>query len=165
MKKYLNFIFYAIIFGLLATKIPTIYKNYSAQNKPAPMASLKRLSGEEIAFPIPGQKTIVVFWATWCGPCKVELSRLNQMMARGEIKSNQLLAVSIQESAATVNSYLDKNPFQFLVALDESGQIAEKYNVQGTPTIAFLDESGKVDWITTGLSPTLEFRVKNFLKN
>ncbi len=165
MKKILNIAFYLIMAALVLTKIPGIYKNFSAQNKPAPVASLKRLSGEEIAFPVPGQKTVVVFWATWCGPCKIELSRLNQMMARGEIKSNQLLAVSIQESAATVNAFLEKNPFQFLIALDESGQIAETYSVQGTPTIAFLDEDGKVDWITTGLSPTLEFRVRSFLNN
>ena len=165
MKKYLNILFYGIIALFLMTKIPGMYKNFSAQNKPAPIATLKRLSGEEIGFPIPNQKTIVVFWATWCGPCKVELNRLNQMMAEGKIKSNQLLAVSIQESAETVTAFLEKNPYQFLIALDESGLIAEKYNVQGTPTIAFLDESGNVDWLTTGLSPTLGLRVQNFLKN
>lgn len=165
MKKYLNILFYGIITLLLMTKIPGIYKNFSAQNKLAPVATLKRLSGEEIGFPIPNQKTIVVFWATWCGPCKIELNRLNQMMADGAIKSNQLLAVSIQESAETVNTFLEKNPYQFLIALDQSGLVAEKYNVQGTPTVVFLDENGKVDWITTGLSPTLGLRVKNFLTN
>lgn len=165
MKKYLNILFYGIIALLLVTKIPGIYKNFSAQNKPAPVATLKRLSGEEIGFPIPNQKSIVVFWATWCGPCKVELNRLNQMMNEGKIKSTQLLAVSIQESAETVNAFLEKNPFQFSIALDESGLVAEKYNVQGTPTVVFLDENGKVDWITTGLSPTLGLRVQSFLKN
>ncbi len=165
MKKYLNILFYSIVAVLLFFKIPGIYKNFAAQKKPAPIATLKRLSGEEIGFPSPDQKIIVVFWATWCGPCKVELSRLNQLMAEGLIKSNQLLAVNIQESAETVNGFLEKNPYQFLIAIDESGLVAEKYNVQGTPTIVFLDENGKVDWMTTGLSPTLGLRVKNFLKN
>lgn len=165
MKKYLNILFYGFIALLLLTKIPGIYKNFSAQNKPAPITTLKRLSGEEIGFPIPNQKLIIVFWATWCGPCKVELNRLNQMMTEGLIKSNQLIAVSIQESPETVNIFLEKNPFKFTIALDETGLVAEKYNVQGTPTIVFLDEAGNVNWLTTGLSPTLGLRVQNFLKN
>jgi cytochrome c biogenesis protein CcmG/thiol:disulfide interchange protein DsbE len=165
MKKIFNILFYTVIALLLITKVPGIYENFKKQNHPAPLANLKRLSGEEISFPVPNQKMIVVFWATWCGPCKVELNRLNKMMAQGKIKSNQLLAISIQESKETVQDFLLKNPFQFLIALDESGQVAQMYNVRGTPTIVFLDEASNVNWITTGLSPALELRVQNFLKN
>ena len=165
MKKIFN-VFIYIVFGyIVISKAPAIYKNFQMQNTIAKPASLKRLSGEEITFPVPNQKMVVVFWATWCAPCKVELNRLNTMMAKGEIKSNELIAISIQESAETVNQFLQKNPLQFLIALDESGKISETYKVSGTPTIVFLDKEQKIDWLTTGLSPTLEFRVKEFLKN
>ncbi len=163
MKKIFNILFYVVITAVLVFKAPAIYENFKRQNQPAPQASIKRLSGEEIAFPVPHQKMIVVFWATWCGPCKIELNRLNDMMASGKIKSNQLLAINIEESAQTVNTFLEKNPLQFLIALDESGQVSKKYNVTGTPTVVFIDAEEKINWITTGLSPTLEYRIKEFL--
>ena len=165
MKKYFNILFYIVIVFLILTKIPGIYKNFRLQDQAAPNVSLKRLSGEEISFPVQNQKMIVIFWATWCGPCKIELNRFNQMMARGEIQSNEILAVNIQETKETVNTFLENNPLQFLIALDETGEISKNYNVTGTPTVLFLDQHSKVNWITTGLSPTLEFRVKKFLKN
>lgn len=165
MKKVLNIIFYVVIFALVILKAPSVYKNFQMQNTLAQPTSLKRLSGEEITFPVPNQKMVVVFWATWCGPCKVELNRLNTMMAKGEIKSNEMIAINIQETKEQVNSFLKTNPLQFLIALDESGKISESYNVSGTPTVVFLDQDSKINWLTTGLSPTLEYRVKDFLKN
>lgn len=45
----------------------------------------------------------------------------------------------------------------------ESGQVSKKYNVTGTPTVVFIDAEEKINWITTGLSPTLEYRIKEFL--
>lgn len=165
VSQVVNVIFFVILIYLVSTKIPTIWNNFSLENKVAPLTEVKRLSGETIAFPIPGKKMIVVFWATWCGPCKVELGRLNKMMALGEIKNDQLLAISIQESAETVLQFLKENPFQFLIGLDESGKLAANYNVSGTPTILFIDEQTKVAWATSGVSPRLESRVKEFLKN
>ncbi len=164
MKKILNFSLYAILLYILITKIPGIYKNYKLQNTTTVPSSLKRLSGEEITFPIPDQKVIVVFWATWCGPCKIELNRLNLLVGKNVIKSNELIAINIQESAETVNQFLSENPLQFLIALDQTGKIAETYNVSGTPTVIFFDNM-KIEWMTTGLSPTLEYRVSQFLKN
>jgi len=165
MKKILNIILYVFIFALIAVKLPGIYKNFQMQNSVAQLTSLKRLSGEEITFPVPNQKMIAVFWATWCSPCKTELNRLNKMLANGEIKSNELIAINMQETKEQVNLFLESNPWQFLIALDESGKISESYQVTGTPTVIFLDKASKINWITTGLSPLLEFRVKDFLKN
>lgn len=164
MKKIFNVLFYVIVASVLILKAPGIYENFKRQNQPAPQVMIKRLSGEQLTFPIPNQKMIVVFWATWCPPCKVELNRFNDMMAKGLIKSNELLAINIEESANVVNEFLNKNPLQFLIALDESGEISKKYNVTGTPTVVFLDADGKINWITSGLSPTLEYRVTEFLK-
>jgi thiol-disulfide isomerase/thioredoxin len=164
MKIFSNILFYVVIVVLVGYKAPGIFDNFKKQNQPAPVATIKTISGAEITFPIPNQKMIVVFWATWCGPCKIELNRLNDMMANGLIKSNQLLAISVQESAETVNAFLNQNPLQFMVALDESGEASNQYNVTGTPTIVFLDDQGKINWATSGLSPTLEYRVTEFLK-
>ena len=164
-KKFFDYIFIAIIGYLVVTKAPHWFSNINLQSKPAPQALVKRVSGEQIEFPVLGQKMIVVFWATWCGPCKVELNRMNKLMSKGVIKNNELLAISIQENQKTVVDFLNQNNYQFLVALDESGLVAEKYHVSGTPTVVFISDAGQIDWITTGLSPSLEFRIKKFLSH
>lgn len=163
MKKYFNILFYAVLIYLIASKIPIWWQHYNMQTQKGPENQIQRLSGENITIPQPGQKTILVFWATWCGPCQVELSRLNKMMANGIIRNNELIAVNMQEDPKTISDYLDKNAYQFIVALDPQGLLAEQFKVQGTPTIIFIDETGIIQWITMGLSPTLELRVNNFL--
>lgn len=162
MKSVFNIIFYLIIIVLFIKKIPGIYENYKSQNQFAPSVSVRHLSGEEISVPVAHQKTVVVFWATWCGPCQVELKRLNQMILDHKIKANQVLAISVQESKETVDAFLKNNKFEFLIALDESGQASEAYHVRGTPTVVFINEDSKIAWMTTGLSPSLEFRVQHF---
>ena len=168
LKKYFaktfNIAFYGLVAILLFLKAPGFFQNFSLQKTQPAAQSLKRLSGEEIAFPIPEKKMVVIFWASWCGPCKLEMDRLNQMMSLGEIKSSELLAINMQEPKQTVVSFLEKHSYQFLVALDEFGVVANSYKVSGTPTVVFLDEKSQINWITTGLSPLLEFRVRNFLR-
>lgn len=165
MKKTVSIIFYAIVAVALFLKAPTVFEKFKMQGQPAPFVTVKRLSGDLIDFPVPDQKMIVIFWATWCGPCKVELNRLDKLMANGIIKSNELIAINSGETAAVVSEFLVKNPWQFKVALDESGEIAKKFKVSGTPTVVFLDVKGQVEWITTGLSPSLNFRINRFLQD
>lgn len=165
IKKIFNALFYILIIFLIITKIPGIYQRFQMQSERSPQATVVRLSGESLTFPIPNTKSILVFWATWCGPCSIELKRLNSMISKGLISPSQLIAVNIQEDPTTVTKYIDEHQFQFLVAIDTNGSLSDLYKVKGTPTIVFVDQHGKVNWMTEGLSPSLELRVKNFLEN
>ncbi len=156
---------YILIVLFIFFKIPEIYKNFKLQNTISKTTSLRRLSGEEISFPIENQKMIIVFWDSDCETCKIELNRFNKLMAQGQIKSNELLAINMSESQEIVNNFLNKNSYQFLIALDESGSAANSFEVTQTPTVIFLDEKAKIHWMTSGISPTLENRVNQFLKN
>lgn len=53
--------------------------------------------------------------------------------------------------------------YLFNIALDTNGDIASLYQVLATPTILFIDEKQTIDWMTAGLSPTLEYRITKFL--
>jgi len=165
MKKTLNIIFWIFIVYVIGSKIPGIYNHFQQQNAVAPEFTVERVSGEFISFPQIGKKVVLIFWATWCGPCKVEMNRLNEMMSQGKIRSDQLFAINMQESKEDIIKFLNENSYQFLMGMDPNGEIAKKFKVEGTPTIVFLDERGYVDWITTGLSPLLKLRVQRFLQN
>lgn len=163
-RNAVNILFGCILLFVAAQRVPSVVKMYEAEGKSAQSALAFDLSGQSISIPLP-TKHILVFWATWCGPCGVELGRINKMIVNGEIASESVLAVSIAEDPKLVSSFVKEKKYLFKVAVDQSGQAAGLYRVSGTPTILFIGSDRKVNWMTTGLSPSLEFRIRSFLKN
>lgn len=149
---------------LALTRLPGVVEMYKLEGEVPPTAQVQDLAtGASITLPFT-EKKVLVFWATWCGPCKVELARINKLIENGDIPAESVIAVSVKENAQVVADFVKQNNYLFKVALDESGHAAELYQVAATPTIYFIDESGKTEWVTMGLSPSLEIRLKAFLK-
>src|SRR5690606_19094484 len=100
-------------------------------------------------------KQLLVFWATWCGPCKVELARINRLVKDGEIKATDVIAISSLEEINLVDAHVKENDYRFTVAIDPTGEAARQYKISGTPTLIFVDETGTIKWMTMGVSPSL----------
>lgn len=162
-KQTINIVFAFILSYVAAQRIPSILEMYNTEGKLAQSATVKELNNQLIVIPLK-KKHIIVFWATWCGPCKVELGRINKMILNREIDAGLVLAVSVAEDSELVKSVVTDHGYLFKVAIDQTGKAAELYKVSGTPTLLFLDNDQKIQWMTTGLSPSLEFRIRSFLK-
>lgn len=137
---------------------------YETEGSTAKQALVTDLNDQSITLPLP-TKHLLVFWATWCAPCKVELSRINRMVLNGEVSPESVLAVSIAEDPKIVSSFAKEQQYQFRIAVDQTGRAAKLYKVSGTPTIIFINQDQKVEWMTTGLSLSLEIRILSFFKN
>lgn len=105
-----------------------------------------------------------MFWATWCGPCKVELERFNRLVSEGVLKYGDLIAISSEEDLNLVKAVVQTRGYNFEVLLDTTGEVARRLQVAMTPTVFFIDESGRIDWVSAGVSPTLEWRVRHFFR-
>lgn len=125
---------------------------------------LMRTNSEKVLVPPQGKKSVLVFWATWCGPCELELSRLNRWVRENPQHKTSVFAISSFEDPVLVEKVAKDRAYAFEVLLDANGQLAHDLKVKVTPTIVFIDPSGAVDWISDGLTPTLEFRVRKFLQ-
>ena len=68
------------------------------------------------------------------------------------------------ENPELVNRAIHDRKYSMPVVFDKFGELAQTLRVKGTPTIALIDETGKIDWISSGLSPSLIYRIKYFLK-
>lgn len=106
-----------------------------------------------------GSKTIIFFWATWCPHCREALKKISLMHAEIEAKGITLILVSIGESKEMVKNYLNTNQYQFDVVLDQNQSLSDSYQIQGIPTIFYLDENRKIKSIEHLFSGDYE---KNF---
>ncbi len=162
--KLLNGIFFIALVYMLIQKAPVVYQNFSFQGQQIDELSYQSLSGEIRQLP-PKQNKILIFWATWCGPCKVELSRINSLVKQTPEYKDKIFAIASYENSQAVTEEVKKADYQMSVGLDFQEQLTRKFKVSGTPTILFITKENKIDWMTTGLSPSLELRIKNFLSN
>lgn len=116
-------------------------------------------------FPPPKEKSVMVFWATWCGPCSVELKRINAAIEDGSISAKNLFAVNMGEDQSVIDKTLKERHYRFPVVRDSGNQLAQSLGVSVTPTVAFISADGQIKWLSSGLSPTLIYRIGRFQKD
>lgn len=162
LSKGINILLFIFIAWMAYQRVPTIIEMYQSEGKKTESTTVRLLQGDFVQVPLP-KRHLLVFWATWCAPCKIELTRVNNMIKNGVINGNDVLAISIGETAETVMAFSKENDFQFTIAIDPQGKASHLYKVAGTPTLFLINETGHIEWTTMGLSPTLELRLKNFL--
>jgi len=131
--------------------------------KPAPDFKLTTLAGEQVSLSgYRGKKVVVSFWASWCGPCRMELPELEAFYEKyhARNKNFEVLAISIDDDLRDAQSYAKDTNLTFPVLWDQGGKVSDAYNVDGIPTLFVIDESGKVILAQAGYGFGLEFRLK-----
>jgi peroxiredoxin len=112
----------------------------------APEFTLKNLEGEEVSLSdFKGQPVLVNFWATWCGPCRIEMPLMEDMYQQYKDEGFVILAVDVEESITAVRRFVDSMKLTFPILLDYKGEISNgPYQVRAFPTSYFIGRDGKV---------------------
>ncbi|MCM3758362.1 redoxin domain-containing protein [Sporosarcina aquimarina] len=116
-------------------------------NQVAPDFELQSLSGEKIRLSdYRGKKVFLNFWASWCGPCKVEMPYMeNYYKKHKDLENVEIIAVNMTKSELNtkkVQEFVDAHGLTFPVLLDSNGDIERIYKVIGLPTTYLIDEDG-----------------------
>lgn len=114
--------------------------------KQAPDFTVYTVDGEAVKLSDYFGKPIVLnFWASWCGPCKMEMPEFNKMAETldGEV---QFLMVNMtdgsRETVETASQYVAKEGFTFPVFYDTSSEAMMAYGAYALPTTYFIDSNG-----------------------
>jgi thiol-disulfide isomerase/thioredoxin len=121
----------------------------------APNVYLQLEDGRYVALrELRGRPILLNFWASWCGPCRLEMPELvNQAQRTPELV---VLAVNVQEGLDRVQPFVEEFQMTIPVALDRNAELHDLYQVRGLPTTVFIDRRGKIALIWDGmLSATL----------
>lgn len=162
-RNIINILLVLFVLSMVIKQGPIYWSYYQLKGTEAQSVLVKAIDGSEVSLPKAG-KHVLVFWATWCPPCKVELGRINKLVSSGRIRGDQVLAVSVGETTETVEQFAKEQKYLFDIAVDEEGLSRAFYKVEATPTILLIDDEKKVEWATMGISPTLEYRIGTFLR-
>jgi thiol-disulfide isomerase/thioredoxin len=109
-----------------------------------PDLSAPSFAGEVINLSVfKGNPLVINFWATWCGPCRRELS-LFAAMAKTH-PTVTFLFVNEKESREQIETFLQEENLSLEhVLLDTEGKLARRFKVFGLPSTFFFDAKGNV---------------------
>ncbi len=149
--------------------------------KPAPAFTLQDLQGAKVSLgSYKGKAVLVNFWATWCGPCKIETPWLielrNKYAAQGfevlgistegdDLKPNDKAGWEKQKAAIAKFVSQEKVPYPVLVNGDS---LSQAYGgLDAMPTSFYIDRKGNVIAAQMGLTSEseIEANIKKALAN
>ncbi|WP_426348794.1 TlpA family protein disulfide reductase [Alloiococcus sp. CFN-8] len=108
--------------------------------------TFENLKGEEVTLSdFRGKKVFLNFWASWCGPCRLEMPDIETLHKELNPEEAVIIAVNIGEDRSTVSKFLRDNSFTFPTALDPLSTAPSRYELQGIPTTFIIDEEGYID--------------------
>ena len=103
-----------------------------------------------------GKVVVLNFWATWCGPCRVEMPLLEKTMAAYKSDPNVIfLAVSTDEDRPQVKPFLDSQKFKLPVVFADF--LDEHFAVSSIPTTMILDRQGNISFRQSGFNSREDF--------
>ena len=131
---------------------------------PAPNFTLEDLSGKKVSLAdYRGKAVLINFWATWCGPCKIETPWLVELRNQYASKGFEILGVSLDDldpddkkmlaqEKRDIAKFAAQEHMQYPVLID-GGSIDKPYGgLDALPTSYFVDRAGNVVAAQLGLT-------------
>ncbi len=102
--------------------------------------------------------TVVIFFASWCTPCKQELPALATYLAHHNLGKVSVLGVDVEDSRPAAQATVKKYHLKFSVLFDPSSTVAAgRFKLLGLPDTVFVDAQGVVRAETIGAISTTKF--------
>jgi cytochrome c biogenesis protein CcmG, thiol:disulfide interchange protein DsbE len=114
-----------------------------------------------------GKITVISFWATWCTPCKKELTNMNELYDDWKEKYGlELVAVSTDNSrnVPKVKPFVDGQGWSFDCLLDINEDLKRALNAPLIPYTLLLNQQGNIVYTHTGYIEGDEFMLEEKIK-
>lgn len=162
--KILKLLIWILLFAVILAGASVLYNNLSSQVELGGLAT-EATAGETEAAPTPapdftfydeagtayklsdfqGKPVILNFWASWCGPCKMEMPDIEKAYQEYGDEIHFLivdLTDGSQETVEKASAYIAEQGYTFPVYYDTDMEGAYGYGVTGIPVTYFIDAEG-----------------------
>jgi cytochrome c biogenesis protein CcmG/thiol:disulfide interchange protein DsbE len=91
-----------------------------------------------------GRPALVVFWASWCGPCQHEAPSVERF-ARSAAGRGRVVGVDWSDEADSARRFIAKNHWSFSNLRDGEGSVGLAYGLRGLPTTFVIGADGSIE--------------------
>jgi cytochrome c biogenesis protein CcmG/thiol:disulfide interchange protein DsbE len=173
MKRILLLLFFAVLLGHTTFEHPLAREAAAVQRPevgfPAPHFSLTGLDNQTYQLSGSREKVLVLnFWASWCGPCKLEAPDLRKLYLKYQHQVDfYAINVTTNDNLEAAKSFVEQFKLPFPVPLDTKGEVSDKYRINAFPTTYIIDEQGVIRQKMIGMihPPFFEQELKKVLAN
>jgi peroxiredoxin len=97
-----------------------------------------------------GRVVMINFWATWCGPCRIEMPHLSRLYDKYRDAGFTVLAVNIDEEPRKAAALAKQLGMRFPVLLDTDKKVSRLYDLSTMPSTVLVDRDGRVRYVHRG---------------
>ncbi len=129
-------IFALLTFALLLSTAQSAGRNWTLSKVNGGDFSIADHSG--------GRPSLLIFWATWCKPCKAEMTSLKDTFDDLNKRGLNVILISEdnQKSKSRVKPFLDSKGYEWTALLDPDGEVLKLYGGTSIPFSVMLDAGG-----------------------
>jgi peroxiredoxin len=127
--------------------------------KEAPDFALKDADGKVVHLSdYKGKVVLLDFWATWCGPCKVEIPWFMEMQRKNKDKGFEVLGVAMDDEGwEAVKPFLADLGVNYRVVIGNDSTAGMYGGVEALPTTFLIDRGGRIAAVHVGLTSKKTF--------
>lgn len=116
-----------------------------AEGNQPPDFTIRTVEAQELRLSdLRGKVVLLNFWGTWCGPCRREMPEFQKAYEEWAEKGFLILAIAYNDSEAAIRDFRDEFGLTFPLALDDSGEINDRYAVQTRPSTYIIGRDGLI---------------------
>lgn len=125
----------------------------------APNWTLRTPNGKRLSLAqFRGHPVVLDFWASWCGPCKIEIPWWNHLQQKYRGRGLVIIGISEDNGVNPVKSYQQRHKMDYRVVMANSS-IQASYGLPfGLPTTLFIKPDGRIAARVIGLEDTAELQ-------